>query len=637
MLELILKRTKHLFLWLVLVCSLTALAEKPKGGRLVVEGPYRVSLGEFPAEQSRTVAYTLKNVGDAPIGIMSVSRACGCADAFMTTNVVDKGASVGITFKTYPDKLPGAFVKTFYVITDSPDPRTKLVQLVVTGNGIVTKGRGTNGVAAARSENVALPLPGTSSPHLADSSQAGRAWVSDPAAARSENVALPYTNSFHSFNSVIKYTPYSELTDNVNRLDVEFFVQEGCAECLVLRRDYLPSLANRYAYRVRTSVSDTHSVSTFLRLLEKLEACGIKANEPVYMVVGGEKVLSGWGEIAKSGYGAIDKALSPGNLEPQNPQKTQKNASFLFLTGFSDSFASAWGYPGFEGLEFRIEQSYKFSQSYQKKISSAPPRLCEKMNPGSTAGTAENAAARLFRRFGWAAVAIAGLADGLNPCAFATIVFLTSILASGGRRGRAVFMGGLAFCVASFVTYFLIGFGLLSALRRLEGLTVLRFIVEWGTVAALMILGALSLLDAWRYSRTGEAGSVRLQLPAGVKQRIRGFARARWGGAAVFGTGLFCGAGVTLLESVCTGQMYLPTLVFMSREGGGFRAWGMLLLYNVLFVVPLFAVFMLGAFGVRSQRLAVLTRRNVVPSKILLAVVFFSLAAFLLAYALEHG
>jgi hypothetical protein len=83
--------------------------------------------------------------------------------------------------------------------------------------------------------------------------------------------------------------------------------------------------------------------------------------------------------------------------------------------------------------------------------------------------------------------------------------------------------------------------------------------------------------------------------------------------------------------------MYLPTLVFMSRDGGGLRAWGMLLLYNVLFIVPLFTVFLLGAFGVRSQRLAELTRRHVEPSKILLSLVFFGLAVFLLAYALEYG
>jgi cytochrome c biogenesis protein CcdA len=313
--------------------------------------------------------------------------------------------------------------------------------------------------------------------------------------------------------------------------------------------------------------------------------------------VDGKQVLSGWGEISKRGFGMIDAALS------------------VTSTGSISNSAPPL-----------VRRSHRVGGC-----------LCEKLDSGNASRTEENPAARLFRRFCWPAVAVAGLADGLNPCAFATIVFLTSLLASGGRRGRSVFIGGLAFCVASFVTYFLIGFGLLAALRRLEGLLTVRALVEWGTMAALMILGAFSLLDAWRYSQSGDAGSVRLQLPAGVKRRIRLFARERWGGAAVFGTGLLCGAGVTLLESVCTGQMYLPTLVFMSRDGGGFRAWGMLLLYNILFIVPLFAVFLLGAFGVRSQRLAELTRRHVVPSKILLSLVFFALAVFLLLYALEKG
>lgn len=581
---------KRARVWLIIfLFAIPALAEKPKGGRLVVEGPYRVSLGEFPAEQSRTVAYTLKNVGDAAIGIASVSRACGCADAFLTTNVVERGASVGVTFKTYPDKLPGTFVKTFYVITDSPDPRAKLVQLVVTGNGVVTKGKGTNGVAVAAgglTTNVNIFSHETYENHeknkfLNPGQSALSGAKSDPS-VYSWDYSLPAATDYRHYAA-----SGGGLTNNFKSLDVEFFVQEGCAECLVLKRDYLPALARRYPGRVRTNVSDTHNVPTFLRLLEILEARGVKANEPVYMVVNGKQVLSGWGEIVKRGFGVIDETFSV--------------------------------------------------TSTNNTLTSAPPRLCEKQDSGSIARTEENAAARLFRRFGWLAVAIAGLADGLNPCAFATIVFLTSLLASGGRRGRAVFMGGLAFCLASFVTYFLIGFGLLSALRRLEGLALVRSLVEWGTVVALAVLGSFSLLDAWRYNRTGDAGSVRLRLPQGIKRRIHVFARHRWGGPAVFGTGLLCGAGVTLLESVCTGQMYLPTLVFMSREGGGLRAWGMLLLYNVLFAVPLFAVFLLGVFGLRSQRLAGLTHRNVVPSKILLSAVFFALAAFMLAYALEHG
>lgn len=246
------------------------------------------------------------------------------------------------------------------------------------------------------------------------------------------------------------------------------------------------------------------------------------------------------------------------------------------------------------------------------------------IEPATVQQVAERAA-----DFTWLWVAVAGLADGLNPCAFATIVFLTTLLAAGGRRARAMFVGGLAFCLASFVTYFLIGVGLLTFLQQMEGRTVLRQVVEWGTVAALCVFGVLSLRDAWRYGRSGDARSVTLQLPGRVKNRIRRFARARWRGPAVFGTGLVLGSGVTVLESVCTGQLYLPTLVVMAREGGPSRVWGLLALYNAAFIVPLFSVFLLGVAGVRSERLAGWTRRNVVPSKLLLAAVFFGLALLL--------
>jgi cytochrome c biogenesis protein CcdA len=67
----------------------------------------------------------------------------------------------------------------------------------------------------------------------------------------------------------------------------------------------------------------------------------------------------------------------------------------------------------------------------------------------------------------------------------------------------------------------------------------------------------------------------------------------------------------------------------MSREGGGGRAWSLLTLYNLMFVLPLLAVFGLSALGVRSQRLSAWTRRHVVPAKLLLALVFLALAALL--------
>ena len=56
----------------------------------------------------------------------------------------------------------------------------------------------------------------------------------------------------------------------------------------------------------------------------------------------------------------------------------------------------------------------------------------------------------------------------------------------------------------------------------------------------------------------------------------------------------------------------------------------LLLLYNVAFILPLLVVFLLAAYGVHNQRLADWSRRHVVPAKILLAVVFLTLAFLLL-------
>ena len=60
-------------------------------------------------------------------------------------------------------------------------------------------------------------------------------------------------------------------------------------------------------------------------------------------------------------------------------------------------------------------------------------------------------------RFTLPAVLAAGLADGVNPCAFSAAIMLASVLALGGRRRRSRLAGGLAFCLGSFLTYMAMG------------------------------------------------------------------------------------------------------------------------------------------------------------------------------------
>jgi len=95
--------------------------------------------------------------------------------------------------------------------------------------------------------------------------------------------------------------------------------------------------------------------------------------------------------------------------------------------------------------------------------------------------------------------------------------------------------------------------------------------------------------------------------------------------------GLILGVLVTLLESLCTGQMYLPTIMFaVSDPALRNQALGLLLLYNVAFILPLIVVFVLAYMGIRSEKLASFSRNHVALVKVLLGIAFLALGIGLL-------
>jgi cytochrome c biogenesis protein CcdA len=60
---------------------------------------------------------------------------------------------------------------------------------------------------------------------------------------------------------------------------------------------------------------------------------------------------------------------------------------------------------------------------------------------------------------GWLAVVLAGLVDGLNPCAFATIIFFVSYLSLSGKKGKEILITGASFTVGVFIAYLLVVLG----------------------------------------------------------------------------------------------------------------------------------------------------------------------------------
>lgn len=228
-------------------------------------------------------------------------------------------------------------------------------------------------------------------------------------------------------------------------------------------------------------------------------------------------------------------------------------------------------------------------------------------------------------RFTLPAILLSGLVDGFNPCSFAIMISLAGILAIGGRRRRDRIAGGIAFCAASFLTYVLMGLGLMKALRALEELRIVHDLVMGVLALALFVLSFLSFRDAARFRRVPVFTVVTLKLPEGVKNLIRSIAMLGWRGSAVVLAGFGCGFLVTLLDALCTGLVYVPVLALIAREPGAWRSFVFLVAYNLAFIAPLVAVFVFASRTTDAFQMAKWSSRNVIPAKIALGVVFIVL------------
>jgi len=241
-----------------------------------------------------------------------------------------------------------------------------------------------------------------------------------------------------------------------------------------------------------------------------------------------------------------------------------------------------------------------------------------------------------FQALGTLGVLMGGLADGINPCAFATIIFMVVYLTAIGRDKTEVLVAGAFFAIAIFITYFLLGVGVLIFLRSLKFLQWIKEVVLAAGGGLCLLFGVISLRDFFA-GRKGESQEVLLRLPRRLKSKIQVTVakKSRSGNIALGALGL--GFLVSLLEAVCTGQVYLPTIVFVASVSGPFRAaaYKLLLLYNLAFIVPLVTVFGLIYAGVGSERLAAFTQKHILKGKIALAVVFFLLGGALLYFLFQ--
>ena len=243
--------------------------------------------------------------------------------------------------------------------------------------------------------------------------------------------------------------------------------------------------------------------------------------------------------------------------------------------------------------------------------------------------TAESEILNRFHGFGILTVAGAGLLDGINPCAFATIVFFISYMNLVGRGRKEMLMAGGAFALAVFGTYLLLGLGTLSFMNYINQFSGIAKCVYLLAATATFALAGLSLYDAVK-AKQGKTKDILLQLPRALKQRIHKVIREQTRTSGVIAGALVIGFVISALELVCTGQVYLPTLTFVAGiEGMRAHAFSFLLLYNIMFIVPLLVVFGCVYWGTTSTQLGGILQKNLVSVKVGMGILLFGLGIWL--------
>jgi hypothetical protein len=278
------------------------------------------------------------------------------------------------------------------------------------------------------------------------------------------------------------------------------------------------------------------------------------------------------------------------------------------------------------GDSFRYEDVKNLVSKYQGTGAPAP---WEKVTQEALKSGEQKIIER-FKKFGLTTVLVAGFIDGLNPCAFATIVFLVSYLSFLGKQSREILTYGIIFTFGVFIAYLIAGMGLMAGFRQLSGFPLLTKGIYLVIAVFAFVLGVISLYDYVLYRR-GQAAKMKLQLPMALKKKIHGIIRiqTRSPKAGFIGT-FVLGFVIAATEVICTGQLYLPTIGYIMTIPK-LRAYAFfnLVLYNLMFIIPLAGIFVAAFFGVTSERMAIATKEHTGTVKLLTALLFMGLGVFL--------
>ncbi len=229
------------------------------------------------------------------------------------------------------------------------------------------------------------------------------------------------------------------------------------------------------------------------------------------------------------------------------------------------------------------------------------------------------------------AIITGGLLDGINPCAFATLIFFIAYMERVKQKKKTLLYIGLAFSLAVFIGYIFVGLGILEFYYQAEESVLISDMIYFVAGTLALFLGIFNVYD---YIRVKKDEKPILQLPRFLKSKrgriIRVLTRDQ-GIPILVILAFLVGLGIALLEFVCTGQVLIPVLaVIKTASPERFTAYLYLILYNIMFIVPLLLILGFFYVGYESETFGEILSRRQGLIKIFTALFLFAIGIYML-------
>ncbi len=220
-------------------------------------------------------------------------------------------------------------------------------------------------------------------------------------------------------------------------------------------------------------------------------------------------------------------------------------------------------------------------------------------------------------------VLVSGLLDGINPCAFAVLLFLVAFLFAVGSTGflqdtrRRILRLGSVYIIAVYIAYVAIGLTLLQAIA----VTPFPHLISRVGALVLIVIGLVNIKE-----RLWPGRGISLKLSPHRWATIRKMMKR-----TTIPATLLLGTLVALFEFPCTGGIYFAILGVLAVQTTFAEGLAYLLLYNLAFVLPLIIILALASnkkiveFSVKRWE-----QREEKHLRLLEGAIYIGLGAFLL-------